>query len=110
MPGRESDNSTEKTQCLLAEYGTLRKEFAELLTKSDHKTRMDRMLYAEQRSKALRAAAALDENQKALAKAVIAVIKRDGKAGEALDALPAGLQDDPVVVRLSIFRQCVVSL
>lgn len=77
---------------------TLRKEFAELLTKSDHKTRMDRMLYAEQRSKALRAAAALDENQKALAKAVIAVIKRDGKAGEALDALPAVLQDDPVVV------------
>lgn len=86
---------------------TLREEFGDLLTLTDHKNRLDRMLYEERTTKALRAAAALDENQQALAKAVIAVIKRDSKAGAALDELPKSLQDDPIVIysRIQFLRR-----
>jgi soluble lytic murein transglycosylase len=75
---------------------TIRKEFGNVLTKADHKARMDRMLYDEQSARALRAAAALDANQQALAKAVIAVIKRDPKAGAILDGVPKAVRKDPV--------------
>jgi soluble lytic murein transglycosylase len=74
----------------------IRKEFSGVLSKADHKARMDRMLYEEQSTRALRAAAALDANQQALAKAVIAVIKRDPKAGAALDGVPKALRKDPL--------------
>jgi len=86
---------------------TLREEFGDLLTPTDHKNRMDRMLYEERTTEALRAAAALDENQQALAKAVIAVIKHDSKAGTALDELPKSLQDDPIVIysRIQFLRR-----
>jgi soluble lytic murein transglycosylase len=85
----------------------LRKEFGDLLTQTDHKIRMDRMLYAERTTKALRAASALDDNQQALAKAVAAVIKRESKAGAALDALPKSLHSDPVFVysRIQVLRR-----
>lgn len=86
---------------------TLRKEFGDLLTQTDHKIRMDRMLYSERTSSAQRAAAALDAHQQALAKAVIAVIKRDRKAGDALDALPESLKQDPVAnyARIQFLRR-----
>ena len=86
---------------------TIRKEFGSLLTKSDHKFRMDRMLYADQTAKALRAAGALDANQQALAKAVVAVIKRDSKAGAALDALPKAVKNEPVAIysRIQFLRR-----
>lgn len=86
---------------------TLLKDFGGLLTKGDHKTRMDRMLYAEQSTKALRAASQLDGNQKALAKAVIAVIKRDKKANAALDGVPRSLHNDPVFIysRIQVLRR-----
>lgn len=86
---------------------TVREEFGDLLTPNDHKMRMDRMLYAERTTKALRAASALDINQQALAKAVVAVIKRDNAAGDALDALPKSLQQDPIVVysRIQFLRR-----
>jgi soluble lytic murein transglycosylase len=74
----------------------IRKEFKGVLSTADHKARMDRMLYDEQTTRALRAAAALDANQQALAKAVIAVIKRDPKAGAALDNVPKAVRKDPL--------------
>jgi soluble lytic murein transglycosylase len=77
---------------------TIRKDFASILTKADHKFRMDRMLYAERTVKALRAAGPLDSDQKALAKAVITVIKRSKKALGALDALPKSLSKEPILV------------
>ena len=85
----------------------IRKEFGSLLTKADYKVRMDRMLYAEQSTKALRAASALDANQQALAKAVVMVIKRDGKAGAALNALPKSLHKDPLHLysRIQVLRR-----
>ncbi len=76
----------------------IREEFGELLTKSDHKARMDRMLYDERTSEALRAAADLGGDQEELAKAVVAVIKRDPKAIAGLDDLPVAVQEDPLVV------------
>jgi soluble lytic murein transglycosylase len=86
---------------------TIRKEFGGLLTKTDHKTRMDRMLYAELSAKATRAAGALDANQQALAKAVVAVIKGDAKAGSLLDAVPKALHKDPVFIysRIQLLRR-----
>ncbi len=75
---------------------TIRKDFGGVLSKADHKARMDRMLYEEQSTRALRAAASLDANQQALAKAVIAVIKRDPKAGAALDGVPKAVRKDPL--------------
>ncbi len=74
------------------------KEFSGLLTSADHKARMDRLLYAERSAGALRAAAHLDENQRALANAVAAVIKRKSSARKSLDKLTSAVQKDPVVV------------
>ena len=86
---------------------TIRKEFSVVLTKGDHKARMDKMLYSDQSSKALRAAGALDADQQALANAVTKVIKRDGKAYAALDALPKRVHDDPVAIyaRIQFLRR-----
>lgn len=85
----------------------VRKEFAGILTKADHKTRMDRMLYGERTAKALRAADALGAKQKALAKAVVAVIKRDKKADAALNAVAKSLRKDPLFIysRIQFLRR-----
>jgi peptidoglycan lytic transglycosylase len=86
---------------------TLREEFGDLLTMTDHKTRMDRMLYQERTEKALRVAAELGDDQQALAKAVVAVIKQDKDAGSALDSLPKSVQDDPIAIysRIQFLRR-----
>ena len=76
---------------------SIAKEFAGLLTPADHKARMDRLLYAEQSEPALRTAAFLGKDQRALATAVISVIKRS-KSDKAFAAVPAALQKDPVYV------------
>jgi len=71
------------------------KEFEGLLTLSDHKARMDRLLYTEQSEPALRTAAFLGKDERALATAVISVIKRS-RSDKAMAAVPASLQKDPV--------------
>lgn len=85
----------------------IREQFSEVLTKGDHKARMDQMLYDGRTTKALRAAGALDGDQKALAKAVVAVSKRNKKAGAALDAVPASLRKDPLYIysRIQFLRR-----
>jgi soluble lytic murein transglycosylase len=75
---------------------TVRKEFGSLFTVADNKARMDRLLYKEQMPQALRVASLLDKNQRGLADASIAVIKRKPKAGALLDALPAAIRSDPL--------------
>src|SRR5581483_2232617 len=67
------------------------KEFEGLLTLSDHKARMDRLLYTEQSEPALRTAAFLGKDQRALATAVISVIKRS-RSDKAMAAVPAAEQ------------------
>jgi soluble lytic murein transglycosylase len=74
---------------------SIAREFAGLLTPADHKARMDRLLYTEQSEPALRTAAFLGKDQRALAAAVISVIKH-AKSDKAMAAVPPGLQKDPV--------------
>jgi soluble lytic murein transglycosylase len=71
------------------------REFAGLLTPADHKARMDRLLYAEQSEPALRTSAFLGKDQRALAAAVISVIKHS-RSDKAMAAVPPALQKDPV--------------
>ena len=77
---------------------TILSEFGDLLTASDHKARMDRLLYDERSAEALRTAALLDKNQQALAKAVVAVIKGQKSALKTLDALPSAVRKDPLAL------------
>jgi soluble lytic murein transglycosylase len=76
---------------------SIAKEFAGLLTAADHKARMDRLLYAEQTEPALRTATFLGKDQRALAAAVISVIKHS-KSDKAMAAVPSALQKDPVYI------------
>jgi soluble lytic murein transglycosylase len=71
------------------------REFETLLTLADHKARMDRLLYQEQSEPALRTAAFLGKDQRALAAAVISVIKRS-RSDKAMSAVPAAVQKDPL--------------
>jgi soluble lytic murein transglycosylase len=80
---------------------TIRKEFASVLTSADHKARMDRLLYAERSTQALRAAALLSKDQQTLANAVVAVIK-GSKASKALATVPASLRKEPIFLYASI--------
>jgi soluble lytic murein transglycosylase len=82
-------------------------EFADLLTPSDHKARMDRMLYDEKAVDALRVASLLGKDQSDLAKAVVQVIKRQKTAGKAIDALGGALGRDPLVTysRVQMLRR-----
>jgi soluble lytic murein transglycosylase len=70
------------------------RDFSGLLRSADSKTRMDRQLYDENVTAALRTAKLLDGNQRALAKAVGDVIRGTSKAGKELDALPAAMKRD----------------
>lgn len=62
-------------------------EFGQILTREDHRVRMEKMLYAE-RSKSAERVVDL-AGAKELAQAWIAVLKRDRNAGKLLDAVPA---------------------
>ncbi len=77
---------------------TIISQFGDLLTRADNKARMDRLLYDEQSTEALRVADLLDKNQQALARAVVAVIKQQRSALKALDTLPASVRKDPLAV------------
>ncbi|MEZ5839951.1 MAG: lytic transglycosylase domain-containing protein [Hyphomicrobiales bacterium] len=70
-------------------------EFGSLLRGSDHKLRMDKLLYAERTVQALRAAKRAGGSNVKLAEVRIAVIKRAKNAGAALDGAPAGVKKDP---------------
>jgi soluble lytic murein transglycosylase len=67
-----------------------------LLTKSDHKYRMDRLLYDNEADAALRTAGHLGKAQRNLAAAVAAVIRGQKKADGLLAALPAATKRDPL--------------
>lgn len=70
-------------------------DFADALSKADHRARMDALLYDGRSDDGLRAAKLLDKDIQALADAWIAVIKRNSKATAKLAAVPAALQKDP---------------
>ncbi len=72
--------------------------FGDLLTRADHKARMDRRLYADDSEAGLRAAQRLGANEVAIAKARIAVTDKGGNAKALLDAVPAEVRNDPVYV------------
>lgn len=70
-------------------------EFADALSKADHRARMDVLLYDGRSEDGLRAAKLLDKDVQALADAWALVIKRNAKATAKLAAVPAALQKDP---------------
>jgi len=86
---------------------TILNSFRSLLRPTDHKARMDRLLYAERSGDGVRAAGRLDKDQQALAAAVALVIKESSKASKALDALPAAMKRDPLYVyaRIQVLRR-----
>jgi soluble lytic murein transglycosylase len=69
--------------------------FGELLSRADHKARMDRRLYAEDFETAMRAAQRLGGADVAIVKARMAVQKKADNAGAALEAVPNEARDDP---------------
>ncbi len=77
---------------------TVLSEFGDLLTASDHKARMDRLLYDGQTDDALRVAALMGKDQQALAKAVVATIKRRKTAYRDLTSLPGTVRNDPLAL------------
>lgn len=69
-------------------------QFGALLRPSDHKARMDALLYGSAQEAALRAAHRLGSDQVALARARIAVSKRASNAKALLDDVPNSLHGD----------------
>lgn len=72
--------------------------FGDLLTRADHKARMDARLYAEDDAAALRAASRLGDTERAIAKAFVAVTSKAGNAKALLDAVPSEARRDPAYV------------
>lgn len=97
---RDSNLSPQQEKTVLGSFGAL-------LRASDHKARMDRLLYAERSGDGVRAASRLEKPQQALAAAVALVIKESSKAGAALDALPGSVKRDPLYVysRIQVLRR-----
>jgi soluble lytic murein transglycosylase len=73
----------------------IRKEFGALVSAADYKARLDRLLYEEQHAAAARNAKYLNNDEIALAAAVIAVDTGKNAAG-ALGAVPAAKRGDPL--------------
>ena len=69
--------------------------FGNLLTRADHKARMDQRFYADDIEAGMRAAARLGGDELAIARARAAVIKRLNNAKALLDAVPASARHDP---------------
>lgn len=82
-------------------------DFSRLLRPSDHKWRMDRLIYAEREAEALRASRHLGKDQQALAKAVVAVVTEKPKAAAGLESVPAALRKDHLYLfaRVQILRR-----
>ncbi|MGD1037121.1 MAG: lytic transglycosylase domain-containing protein [Roseiarcus sp.] len=74
--------------------GAILGEFASALTRTDHKYRADRLLYAEKTGPALRAAALAGADEIALAQARVAAMIGP-LTPRAIAAVPAALQGDP---------------
>jgi soluble lytic murein transglycosylase len=69
--------------------------FEELLTKADHKARMDCQLYAHETEAALRAAQRLGGHEAAIVKARAAVSHKASNAQALLEAVPSEAHKDP---------------
>ncbi len=69
--------------------------FGSLLTRADHKARMERRFYAEDVEAGMRAANRLGGDDLAIGRARAAVIKRLNNAKALLDAVPATARRDP---------------
>jgi soluble lytic murein transglycosylase len=69
--------------------------FEKYLTREDHKIRMDRRLNAEDVEAGMRAANRLGGVDQAIARARVAVIRKEPKAAALLDAVPPGARNDP---------------
>lgn len=69
--------------------------FGDILTRADHKARMDRRLYAEDAEAGMRAAQRLGGNELAIAKARVAVLGKSGSAKALLEAVPMEARGDP---------------
>ncbi|WP_041782101.1 lytic transglycosylase domain-containing protein [Ancylobacter novellus] len=70
-------------------------EFGGLLTRTDHKYRADKLLYAEDAERGLRAAQRAGDDVTALARARIAMASGKGDVGKLLAAVPMSLRSDP---------------
>ncbi|MEM8627359.1 MAG: lytic transglycosylase domain-containing protein, partial [Pseudomonadota bacterium] len=71
------------------------RRFGNILSKEDHKARMDVLLYREDNTSGLRAAGYVGGAQKALGEAWVAVDKRAGNAGALVRAVPRSARRDP---------------
>ena len=69
--------------------------FGSLLTRADHKARMDQRFYADDVEAGMRAATRLGGDELAIGRARAAVIKRLNNAKALLDAVPASARHDP---------------
>lgn len=69
--------------------------FGPLLTRDDHKARMDTRLYADDLGTATRAASRLGGSDLAIVKARVAVKRKAKNAGGLLDAVPKAARNDP---------------
>lgn len=74
---------------------TVMVEFGGLLTRADHKYRADKLLYAEDATRGLRAAQRAGDDVVALARARIALFAKNGDPTKLLAAVPLGLRNDP---------------
>ncbi|WP_439575329.1 lytic transglycosylase domain-containing protein [Phreatobacter sp.] len=97
---REQDLSADNERRLLAGFGSV-------ITRADHKARMDRMLHDNQEATALRAAQRLGGGQVALARAVLAVGARRPNGPGLLAAVPSSLHRDPayLLARAQVLRR-----
>jgi len=68
--------------------------FGGMLTREDHKSRMEHRLYADDTEAGLRAAQRLGGNDQAVARAWAAVINKAGNAKTLLDAVPTGARHE----------------
>jgi len=80
--------------CSLAVERIVMETFGEVLTRADHKARMDRRLYDEDTDAGMRMAQLLGGADLAIAKARVAVIEKSSKAQALLDAVPAEARHD----------------
>ncbi len=84
-----------KEQMTEGEERLVAERFSDVLTREDHKARMDRLLDKGETSGALRAARKLGADEMKLAEARVAVIRRSKSAGAMLDKVPTALRQDP---------------
>ena len=84
---REEDSSSDVERRVLEMFG-------DMLTRADHKARMEHRLYAEDVEAGLRAAERLGGSELAIARARAAVIRKAGNAKALLDAVPAAARGE----------------